>query len=118
MGVVYRARDDASGVPVALKVLTSAGQPLEEERFLRAAKLVDLGIARRLAAETRVTGTGASIGTPGYMAPEQARGESIDARVDVFALGCVLYECLTGVPAFPGEHAVAILARVLLEAAT
>ncbi len=79
------------------------------------AKVLDLGIARQ-AQWTRLTKTGTAVGTPGYMAPEQARGDyDLDARVDVFALGCVLFECLTGRPAFPGEHIVAILARILLE---
>src|SRR5262249_32751607 len=53
---------------------------------------------------------------PGYMAPEQARGAlGIDARADVFALGCVLFECLTGKRAFDGEHVMAILVKILLE---
>ena len=56
------------------------------------------------------------LGTPGYMAPEQARGEPmIDARADVFSLGCVLYECLSGRRAFDGDSPMAILAKVLLE---
>ncbi|UJR80015.1 Serine/threonine-protein kinase PknK [Sandaracinus amylolyticus] len=76
----------------------------------RGAKLLDFGIARRGLAD-RVTATGALVGTPGYMAPEQARGELvIDARADVFALGCVLYRCLAQRPAFPGDALVTVLA--------
>jgi len=82
---------------------------------LDAVKVIDFGIAR-LGRATRMTRTGMLIGTPGYMAPEQARGEaSIDARADVFSLGCVLFECLTGEPAFDGQHAAAILTKVLFE---
>jgi eukaryotic-like serine/threonine-protein kinase len=78
-------------------------------------KVLDFGIARR-AGLAPVTHTGTVLGTVGYMAPEQARGASVlDARCDVFALGCVLYECITGRPAFAGEQPVAILAKVLLE---
>src|SRR5207249_8556113 len=48
--------------------------------------------------------------------PEQARGEKkLDARVDVFALGCVLYRCLAGAPPFEADHVVAVLAKILLE---
>jgi tetratricopeptide (TPR) repeat protein len=80
--------------------------------------LLDFGIARLgsgLAVATRV---GVLLGTPGYMAPEQARGDrQIDPRVDVFALGCVLFEAVTGQPAFVGESAMALLAKVLFEEA-
>ena len=55
------------------------------------------------------------IGTPGYMAPEQALGSAIDARADLFSLGCVLYEAVTGVTPFHGTAVVEVLARVLLE---
>ncbi|WP_437629466.1 protein kinase domain-containing protein [Sorangium sp. So ce854] len=80
-------------------------------------KVLDFGIAQAAHA-TRMTRSGMIIGTPGYMAPEQARGEaSIDARADVFSLGCVLFECLTGQPAFGGQHAAAILTKVLFEEA-
>ncbi len=79
-------------------------------------RLLDFGIARRLERTRALTRTGGVIGTVGYMAPEQAGGMSdIDARADVFALGCVLYECLVGAPAFSGSTPVAVLARLLLE---
>jgi serine/threonine protein kinase/tetratricopeptide (TPR) repeat protein len=82
---------------------------------LDAAVLLDFGIAY-LTAETRMTRTGTMVGTPGYMAPEQARSsEQIDARADVFSLGCVLFECLTGQPAFSGAHVMALLAKVLFD---
>ncbi|UQA63975.1 protein kinase [Polyangium aurulentum] len=82
---------------------------------LDAVKVLDFGIAHAGRA-TRMTSTGMLVGTPGYMAPEQARGEaSIDARADVFSLGCVLFECLTGKPVFDGQHAAAILTKVLFE---
>ena len=77
--------------------------------------VVDFGLARRAFGDQRLTETGAVVGTPGYMAPEQARGErELDARTDVFALGCLLYECLAGVPAFGGRNPVAAMARIVL----
>ena len=76
---------------------------LEQGDTVRA-KLVDFGIARVRETSAARTRTGAILGSPGYMAPEQARGaRDVDARVDVFALGCVLFECATGKPAFGGE---------------
>jgi serine/threonine protein kinase len=76
-------------------------------------KLLDFGIAQK-AGLTQLTRTGTMIGTPGYMAPEQARNHGeIDARADVFALGCVLFQCLTGAPAFDGDSVVAILGKIL-----
>ncbi|WP_438001040.1 protein kinase [Sorangium sp. So ce185] len=78
-------------------------------------KVLDFGIAH-LGDVTRLTRTGAILGTPGYMAPEQAGGAgALDARADVFALGCVLYECLTGTPAFAGERLMAVLAKICCE---
>jgi eukaryotic-like serine/threonine-protein kinase len=78
-------------------------------------KILDFGIAS-LTGGTRVTRTGAAVGTPGFMAPEQARSrQNVDARADVFALGCVLFECLTGTPAFTGDHVMAVLAKILFD---
>jgi len=78
-------------------------------------RLLDLGIIRNTVS-TRLTETGVLLGTVAYMAPEQARGESnVDARADVFALGCVLFECLTGSPPFGSNNAMAILTRILFE---
>jgi tRNA A-37 threonylcarbamoyl transferase component Bud32/tetratricopeptide (TPR) repeat protein len=82
----------------------------------RQVKVLDFGIARPLKATFGMTMPGMYLGTPGYMAPEQARGnEEIDARADVFALGCVLFECLTGTPAFAADNLMALLGKVLFE---
>jgi serine/threonine protein kinase len=59
------------------------------------------------------TGVGVILGTAAYMAPEQARGRQVDQRADIFAFGCLLYEMLTGRPAFEGDNVPDILARVL-----
>ncbi len=82
-----------------------------------AAKVLDFGLAQAAVGGARLTRTGSVIGTPGYMAPEQAQGSRgrVTARVDVFSLGALLFECLTGKPAFEGEGVMAILARVLLD---
>ncbi|HRI62782.1 MAG TPA: protein kinase [Polyangium sp.] len=84
---------------------------------VRHVKLLDFGIARLDRVTNALTKTGMMIGTPGYMAPEQAKGDrrTIDARADIFSLGCVLFECLSGKPAFHGVHVIALLAKLLLE---
>jgi eukaryotic-like serine/threonine-protein kinase len=73
-----------------------------------AVKVMDFGIARALADASNVTQTAAVIGTAQYLSPEQARGEKVDARSDVYSLGCVLYEMLTGEPPFIGDSPVAV----------
>jgi len=80
---------------------------------LDGAKLIDFGLARHHTGTQTLTQTGAAVGTPAYMAPEQARGSTVDARADVFALGCVLYECLTGVPPFSGSTRTAVLVKLM-----
>lgn len=74
-----------------------------------AVKVMDFGIARALAdGQAAVTQTAAVIGTAQYLSPEQARGETVDARSDVYASGCVLFELVCGEPPFTGESPVAV----------
>ena len=75
-------------------------------------KLTDFGIARMVEA-TMATAVGATIGTANYLSPEQAKGDPLDERSDVYSLGLVLLECLTGEKAFPGPVVEAALARLL-----
>jgi len=82
------------------------------------AVVADFGIARAIAAagSARLTETGLAVGTPAYMSPEQGMGEAgLDARSDVYALGCVLYEMLAGEPPFTGPTAQAVIAKRLAE---
>lgn len=78
-------------------------------------KVVDFGLARRTRDEQGLTASGVLLGTPGYMAPEQAEGRrDLDERVDLFAIGCVIYECLTGRAAYEGRNQIALRAKILL----
>jgi serine/threonine protein kinase len=79
-------------------------------------KILDFGIARGDEVSTILTRSGTIMGTPGYMAPEQVRGSrDIGPRVDVFSLGCVLYECLTGKKAYEGLDIFSVLAKLVIE---
>jgi hypothetical protein len=77
-------------------------------------KIADFGIAAA-ADEISVTATGQVLGTPEYMAPEQARGEELDGRCDLYSLGMVLYELLTGRTPFPAVSKMAIVGKLLYE---
>jgi len=83
-----------------------------------AVKVMDFGIARALSDNSAtVTQTAAVIGTAQYLSPEQARGESVDARSDVYSTGCLLYEIITGSPPFTGDSPVAVAYQHVRETA-
>jgi predicted Ser/Thr protein kinase len=71
--------------------------------------LSDFGLARHVVGSHGLTGTGAFIGTIDYVAPEQARGDRVDARADIYSLGCVLFQALTGTVPFPADNDLAKL---------
>jgi tRNA A-37 threonylcarbamoyl transferase component Bud32 len=73
------------------------------------AYLADFGLTKLAADRADLTATGQIMGTIDYIAPEQIEGKDVDARADVYALGCVLYECLTGAPPFPRSSELAVL---------
>ncbi len=94
------------------------------------AKILDFGLAKLVAAKSRATAAysdktatsvvdlsapGSATGTPGYMSPEQVRGDELDARADLFALGIVLYEMATGKTPFPGRNPTSVMAAILYE---
>jgi eukaryotic-like serine/threonine-protein kinase len=81
------------------------------------AKVTDFGIARSLDVDNGVTQTGTILGTSNYIAPEQASGQPVDAHTDVYSLGIVLYEMLTGELPFPGESFVAVAMKHMQEPA-
>ncbi|RTL38440.1 MAG: serine/threonine protein kinase [Candidatus Melainabacteria bacterium] len=84
-------------------------------------KIVDFGIAKLMQSEggeiQALTRTGEIFGSPLYMSPEQCRGTVVDQRTDIYSLGCVVYECLTGLPPFVGDTAMSTMVKRLTDRA-
>ncbi len=89
-------------------MLTPAGQ----------VKVADFGIARMTTTADTVAQTAAVLGTASYLSPEQAQGQPVDGRSDIYSLGCVLYEMVTGRPPFTGDSPVAVASKQVLEPPT
>ena len=88
---------------------TAAGAPFVLRPSSFRVKILDFGLARAITQDARLTVTGAVLGTPAYMSPEQARGRELDARTDLFSLGGMLYEMAVGERPFTGDSYNAVL---------
>jgi serine/threonine-protein kinase len=111
LGQVAAALDHAHANGVVHRDVKPANVMIEPTGHV---KVMDFGIAK-LEAGANLTSTGLIMGTPYYMSPEQARGEKVDGRSDLFSLGCVLYECLAGRRPFEAETVSGILVKILTE---
>ncbi len=112
VGEVASALDYAHGKGIVHRDVKPQNMLLDDGRR---AYLADFGIARLLETSTHLTATGMIQGTPAYMAPEQATGQPVDARADIYALGIVAYETLTGRVPFTGPTPVSILLKHVSE---
>ena len=103
--------NDTRMPPEASDASTEKAHHAERDGYFESTrvKLLDFGLARSVEAETQLTSSGMIVGTPSYMAPEQASGEPVDGRVDLFSLGVVLYRMTTGQLPFPGKKVMEIL---------
>ncbi|MCC6832903.1 MAG: serine/threonine protein kinase [Thermoleophilia bacterium] len=112
---VARALEYAHGRGLVHRDIKSQNVLLDAEGN---AKLTDFGIARLMEgpADSGLTRTGMMVGSSDYLAPEQAEGRAVDGRTDIYALGIVLWECLTGKLPFPGESFVSVAMRHVTDA--
>ena len=97
----------------AVKVLDLGLAKLNEPTAPSVSNASNRSLSPTITSPAMMTGVGMILGTAAYMAPEQARGQAVDGRADVWAFGCVVYEMLTGRRAFEGEHVADTLANVL-----
>jgi streptogramin lyase len=98
--------------PANVLIAKAAGSSLGEHVYLS-----DFGLTKRTSSDSGITATGQFVGTLEYAAPEQFEGKSLDARTDVYSLGCLLYECLTGQPPFKRDSDAALMYAHLMEQA-
>jgi WD40 repeat protein len=108
--VLARAMEAAHAQGIVHRDLKPANVLIDRDGTL---KITDFGLAKELSGGASLTPAGATLGTPGYMAPEQARGGMVGPGVDVYALGAILYELLTGRPPFVGDTPVVVVLQVL-----
>lgn len=107
-GIVHR---DLKPANILLSSRSDAGEGAAV-RGIGTPKIVDFGLAKKLDAGDSITQPGGIVGTPSYMAPEQAKGERADFASDIYGLGAILYELLTGRPPFVGASLVETLEQV------
>jgi TolB-like protein/Flp pilus assembly protein TadD len=112
---MVRALADALAEVHALGIVHRDLKPSNIMATARGPKILDFGIAA-VGGQERLTSTGLSVGTPLYMSPEQARGLEPDKRSDLWALGVILYRCLTGTLPFDGANLAAIVRAILEDA--
>jgi serine/threonine protein kinase len=111
----YRLMRDIAG---ALRVMHGAGilhRDLKPTNVLfrddGSLALIDFGLAKQAALQAEVTGAGAIFGTPYYVSPEQGHGEPVDERGDIYSLGVIFFEMLTGTKPFDGDTAMAVIVK-------
>jgi serine/threonine protein kinase len=108
LGQVAEALDYAHGQAILHRDVKPTNILIEREQRVL---LTDFGLAKMVGSEAHITTTGVGIGTPAYMSPEQGQGEAVDARTDVYALGVVLYEMITGRVPYRAETPMAVIIK-------
>lgn len=110
---VSQGLEHAHSKGVVHRDITPGNIVIVDENGSECVKLVDFGIAKLVKAEgddkPNLTKTGEIFGTPSYMSPEQCLGKNVDTRSDIYSLGCVLYETITGTPPFTGESSMEVM---------